>query len=152
MVWGALVILIWGITLIFLMLTLFFIKLKIARWIFGTIAMIFGIAPFALFWGNEKSRVDRQESFIGIYSNEETGDYIELHENLTWNSDTTLFECTNGNWRYIITEDMNFIELEGHCHDGSTFLQIYSATPDLLTFSPDQNTSRLKPKVELKRN
>lgn len=149
---GFVVFLMWGLALIFLLLTLFFIKLKFGRWIFGTLTVLFGIAPFVMFWGIENGRLDQQETFIGRYSNEETGNFIELDKNLTWKSDSALFECTSGSWKYIITEDMSYLELEGRCHDGYTSVQIYSATPDELTFSPDQNSSMLKPTVELKRD
>jgi uncharacterized cupin superfamily protein len=152
MFWGIITIILWGLAFIFLLLTLFFINTRRFKWVLVAMTVLFAVLPFWIIPDYQKYQLEAQERFIGWYGDAETGSYLQLHEDLTWTSDTSMFECNKGTWRFIITEDMSFLELEGICTNARTHLQIYEPQPDLLTFRPDQNRAGIKPKLELIRN
>lgn len=52
---------------------------------------------------------------IGKYINSESGYFIELNEDMTWNTSPELFICEKGEWEYIIDEDSEWINLLGGC-------------------------------------
>ncbi len=148
----ALFLLIWFITSGFIVLSIAFRKRKAGRWIFGGLAVVFGILPFILSGGFERTRLEQQDQFIGFYKSNETSSFLILNKDLSWTSDSTLFECSSGRWKYITTEDMSYLELSGDCENGHTFLQIYNCNSDQLIFSLDQNTGNTKSAIELRRH
>jgi len=149
---GFFVLLMWFIALVLIILTIVFRKRKVGRWILGGLAAVFASIPFLLFWGFERNKLEQQEQFVGQYKSDSSLHFLNLNEDLTWSSDTNLFDCPKGTWEFVITEDMSYLELKGNCEKDRMFLQIYDCNKDHLSFTPDQNTGNTKPRVDLERN
>ena len=116
--------------------------LKKPKFIFKYLSIILGLAIIsvpAYNWINYSSISKQQnEKFIGSYINYETKQKIELKKDKIWESNIKSFPCKSGNWDYIISEDISYIQINGNCVE-YMFLQIYSLSENHLTFAADQN-------------
>ncbi|GEM_PF-5639602 len=80
----------------------------------------------------------QQDQFVGKYRNKESGYYINLYDDGRWQSNHNEFESNSGTWEFIMTEDMNYIELAYKGREYG-FLQIYSYDESYIEFSSDEN-------------
>lgn len=52
---------------------------------------------------------------IGTYVNSDNGYFIKLNQDMTWSSSREIFNCTVGEWVYILDDDGEWINLLGDC-------------------------------------
>jgi len=81
--------------------------------------IIFGgmMTAFVLYnWINYNLIYSRYENkYIGTYINRETNYEFDLKSDNRWSSTYERIKCNHGHWKFVITEDVSYLELEGEC-------------------------------------
>jgi hypothetical protein len=147
---GLLVMLMWFFGLVFLILTILFRKRKIPRWFFGGLTVVFIITPFIFLKYLEWQALKEKENYIGEYHDNQTGSFLTLNGDYTWKADSTLFDCSSGEWNYESMDGDEYVSLWGNC-DVEMNHCIFHCSPDSLTITTDQKDRTYESVVVLTR-
>ena len=85
-----------------------------------------------------------ENKFIGMYMNKDTEFEFNLRPDKTWESNYEGLECDNGHWDFIMTEDVNYLEMKGNCGN-HLFIQIINYDDSYIEFGVDQNWKKEEP-------
>ena len=131
----------WSFTLLFILVAVLFRKIKFVKWSFGALAFFCAVISVFFLKIQGISEWLGRKDFVGQFFNAQTGGWIKLNDDLTWNSNSQLFDCSEGNWNFVSTEDFSFLELTSSCQQGKDFLQISAKESKALIFTPSQTSS-----------
>jgi hypothetical protein len=131
----------WSLTLLFVLIAIVFRKIKVAKWTFGVLAVVMGIIPILFLTAYPMMELQGRRKFVGQFYNSQTGGWINLHDDSTWTSNSQVFQCTEGIWKFVASEDFIFIEMSSSCGHNGDRLRIPAEDSKSLVFDPVQTSS-----------
>lgn len=120
-IWIAITIIAWVIAIVFLVLTIVFFKKKIARWVLGSLTLLFISIPFLFYWALQIGHANSKEAYAGIYSSKNAdGSKITLtlkEDSFMLISDKCETKKIEGYWDYFSGDEniyINFYKEKNH--------------------------------------